>query len=312
VNVAGAVVAAVAAAIAFALAALLQQRAAIAEPADLSLRPSLLVALLRRPLWLAGVGVLVAGYGLQACALAFGPVALVQPLITTELVFAVPIAMTLRHGSPGWREWLGVAFVVGGVSLFLTVASPAAGTPSAGVAMWVLVIGAAAVAVGAALDIARGAGPRRRAMALAMAAGIAFAVLAVLTKTTVSLLGIGLTAALTAWQTYAVVVVGILGLLFSQSAYQAGPLTFSMPVVAVVEPTVAVLIGSTVLDEHVQLGGGALGFEVLGACVAAVGVVLLATSRVVLSLYEQREPTHPQPDPEGERAHPKIPATSAW
>lgn len=296
-SVGGAVVASLGAALAFALAALLQQRAARAEPAELSLRPSLLFALIHRPLWLAGVGALIAGYGLQALGLALGPVALVQPLITTELVFAVPIATLVRHGRPGWREWCGVAAVVGGVSLFLTVASPSPGTPDASLAMWALVLGMAGAAVATSVGLASGAGPRRRAMVLASAAGVTFAVLAVLTKTTVSLLGDGLSAALAGWQTYAVVVVGILGLLFSQSAYQAGPLTFSMPVVAVIEPTIAVVVGSTILDEQVSLAGDSLVLELIGAGLAAIGVVLLATSRVVLSLYETRKPTLPVSDP---------------
>ena len=284
-NLPGCVAAGVAAALFFALAALLQQRAASRESGEKSLRLSLLLSLMRRPLWLAGVGALVCGYGLQALALALGPVAIVQPLITIELVFAVPIASLVRHGRPGLREWLAVMAVCGGVSLFLVVADPASGTPNASRVMWVLVTSAAGGAIVLALWSAIGAGPRRRAMSLAAAAGLAFALLAVLTKTTVSLLEQGLGAALAGWQTYAVVGVGILGLLFSQSAYQAGPLTFSMPVVAVVEPTVAVVIGSTILDERVRLGGGALLLELLGALVAATGVVLLATSRMVLSIY---------------------------
>jgi drug/metabolite transporter (DMT)-like permease len=285
VNTAGCVVAALGAAVAFALAALFQQRAARREPAELSLRARLLIALARRPLWLAGVGALVSGYGLQALALALGPVAPVQPIITTELVFAVPIAALAQHGRPGRREWSGALSVVGGVSLFLSVADPASGSASASLSDWLVVVCSSATGVAIALVVAHDGGPRRRAMALAAAAGVAFAILAVLTKTVVNLFSEGLAATLGGWQTYAVVVVGILGLLLSQSAYQAGPLAFSMPVVAVVEPTVAVLVGSTVLDESVKLGGLALAAELLGACLAAVGVTLLATSDVVTSLY---------------------------
>lgn len=308
-SIGGCVLAALTAAFSFALAALFQQRAARKESAELSLRPSLLISLVRRPLWLAGVLALVLGYGFQALALALGPVALVQPMITTELVFAVPVAGLLSTNRPGWREWSGVLLVTGGISLFLTVAQPAAGTSNAGIVLWFLVIGAAAAAVALALDIARGAGPRRRAMSLAAAAGVTFALLAVLTKTVTSLFQLGLGTMFTSWQTYGVIVVGILGLLFSQSAYQAGPLAFSMPVVAVVEPTVAVVIGSTILGEEVALSGAALALELLGAGIAASGVVLLATSPVVLELYGSRENRTDRRAPEERKAPEKKTAT---
>lgn len=271
----------------FALAALLQQRAAQREPIEHSLRPSLLLALARRPLWLGGVGALVAGYGLQALALGLGPVALVQPVITVELVFAVPIAMWVGHRRPGRRDWLGICLVVGGVSLFLGVASPASGVPDPTAKTWSIVIISVAGALALIAAVAAGAGPRRRAMVLAAGAGIAFALLAVLTKATTYALSHGSSSVLSTWELYAVVVVGIVGLLYSQSAFQAGPLAHSMPVIAIIEPTVAVVIGSTVLNERIGLSGAALGVELAGAVAASVGVVLLATSKVVLSIYEK-------------------------
>src|SRR5690348_12116202 len=83
------IAAALAAAVAFALAAVFQQEAARTADPDSSLSPRLLLILLRRPRWLAGVGLLLCGYGLQALALVNGPVALVQPIVATELAFAV-------------------------------------------------------------------------------------------------------------------------------------------------------------------------------------------------------------------------------
>ena len=61
------------------------------------------VALLRRLLrdkrWWLGSLVAAAGFGLQAAALGFGSVVLVQALLATSLLFALPL---LRH-SP-WAE----------------------------------------------------------------------------------------------------------------------------------------------------------------------------------------------------------------
>jgi hypothetical protein len=48
----------------------------------------LLAHLTRRRLWLAGIALSAAAYGLQALALAFGPLALVAPVTAMDLLFA--------------------------------------------------------------------------------------------------------------------------------------------------------------------------------------------------------------------------------
>lgn len=121
--------AALAAAVSFAVAAVFQQESAQSVGQDKSLSLRLLAELLRRPRWLAGVGFLLAGYGLQALALAFGPVALVQPIIVVELAVAIPLGILRGQGRVGWREWAGIVCVMGGVSLFVGAASPSPGTP---------------------------------------------------------------------------------------------------------------------------------------------------------------------------------------
>jgi drug/metabolite transporter (DMT)-like permease len=126
-NLAGTVFAALGAACCFAIAAVLQQLAARTVPREDSMRIKLLVHLVRRPLWLIGVAAMLVGYGLQALALSLGPVALVQPIVVTELAFAIPMAMWLDRKRPGVREWLGLGGVVIGVSTFLLGAVPAAG-----------------------------------------------------------------------------------------------------------------------------------------------------------------------------------------
>lgn len=289
------IAAALGAAISFAVAAVLQQESAQAVSEDKSLSLALLGALLRRPKWLAGIAFLLSGYGLQALALAYGPVALVQPIVITELAFAIPLGIWRRHHRAGRREWLGIACVVGGVSLFLFTASPVEGTPDPPAAEWLASLVPVAGVVGAALAVgSRSRGPRR-AMFLGAAAGLSFGVLAVLTKSTTYLLGLDAGRAFSSWQPYATVVVGIVALVVSQSAYQAGPLAYSMPFVGVLEPAMAVVIGDTVLGEQVRLGGGFLAAEAVAATAACFGIVLLATSRTVLSIYEEGAPSRSRP-----------------
>ncbi len=283
-----AVLYALGAATSFALAAVLQQEAAQDAAAEASLRLRLLLGLLRQPKWLFGIAMLLLGFALQALALANGPVSLVQPIVATELAFAIPVAIWRRRRAAGMREWIGIACVLGGVSAFLAVASPESGTAQPGTLTWVLSLApvgaliAAAVALGAA---ARGPG---RASLLGAAAGLAFGLLAVLTKSVTRRLSIGVAQTFTSWEIYLLVVVGVFALVLSQSAYQAGPLALSMPMISVLEPIVAVVIGETALDEQARLAGWALAGEGLAAFVACAGIVTLATSPLVLGAYGER------------------------
>ncbi len=278
---------AVGAAVSFALAAVFQQEAARSADPEASLSPRLLLILLHRRKWLAGVGLLLCGYGLQALALSAGPVAVVQPIVATELAFAIPIGIWRRRRRAGRREWAGIAAVLLGVSVLLWVASPVKGTSQPSQLDWLLCLVPVGVAV-AALVAASGRvrGPNR-AVLLGSAAGLAFALLAVLTKAVTHNLGVDVASTFTNWEVYFLVGLGITALVISQSAYQAGPLALSMPAIAIVEPTVAVLIGDTVFHEQARLGGAALAVELLAAAIAALGLLALATSPTVLSIYDQ-------------------------
>src|SRR5262249_7544126 len=67
--------------------------------------------LIRHPLWLTGWLVNLAGFGSQAVALYFGSVALVQPLLVTQLLFALPMAAVQRRERPIPRDWVAAALI---------------------------------------------------------------------------------------------------------------------------------------------------------------------------------------------------------
>lgn len=286
------IICALLAAVSFAFAAVMQQESTQSVTADKSLTIGLLVELLSRKKWLLGLGAMLAGFGLQAVALSFGPVAVVQPIVVTELAFAIPFGILRRHRRAGIREWAGILAVMSGVSIFLLVTSPTKGIYNPPTTQWIESL----VPVGGvvAATIALGAARRdaKRAMFLGSAAGLSFGVLAVLTKAVTHLLSADVTKALTTWQVYVAIGVGVVALVVSQSAYQAGPLAFSMPFVGVLEPVVAVIIGDTVLDEQVSIGGGQLALAAAAAALACVGIVLLTTSHTVLSIYEEMPSGH--------------------
>jgi drug/metabolite transporter (DMT)-like permease len=284
------VLAALGAAISFAFAAVLQQEATQSVSEDKSLSIGLLTELVRRPQWLGGGACLLTGFGLQAVALAYGPVALVQPIVVTELAFAIPLGILRRHRRAGRREWMGIGCVVTGISLFLLIASPTSGIAEPSGEAWITsLVPVGAVAAGAVVLGSAHKGPMR-AMFLGAAAGLSFGVLSVLTKALTQLFSRDVSQAFVTWQVYVTIGVGIAALIVSQSAYQAGPLAYSMPLVSLLEPVVAVVIGDTVLGEQVHLSGGTVLLELLVAGLASVGILLLTTSPTVLSIYEELHP----------------------
>jgi drug/metabolite transporter (DMT)-like permease len=294
-NLGASIAAALGAALSFALAALLQQEAAQQVSTEKSLSFRLLTDLLHRAKWLAGIALLLAGFGLQALALANGPVALVQPIVITELAFAIPLAIWRGHHRAGRREWTGIAAVIIGVSLFLWASAPAPGIPDPDNASWLAALIPVALVTTALVLVGATRRDRSRAMLLGAAAGLAFGILAVLTKATTHLLSQDAAGAFGHWQPYVAIAVGIVALVVSQSAYQAGPLAYSMPFIGVLEPLVAVVLGDTLLGEAIELSGASLVLVATSAAVAISGIALLTTSRVVLSVFEERPRPRPLP-----------------
>ena len=292
------VICALLAAVLFAFAAVMQQESTLTVPTDKSLSPGLLLDLLRRPKWVLGGLSMVSGFGLQAVALAFGPVALVQPIVVLELAFAIPFGILRRHRRAGLREWAGIMAVMAGIAIFLLAADPRNGVGNPPSSQWIESL--VPVGIVAAMCVAIGSTRRgpTRAMLLGSAAGLSFGVLSVLTKAVTHLLSSDVAKAFVTWQVYVAIGVGVAALTVSQSAYQAGPLAYSMPFIGVLEPLVAVVIGDAVLGEAVRLTQTQFVLELAAAAVACLGILLLTTSETVLSIYEERlAPEHDDPAP---------------
>lgn len=295
-----AVVCAIAAGACFAAGGLLQQHVASSRPAREALTVRLLADLVRQPLWLYGIGLALLAYVLESVALAFGPLVLVQPLVVTELLAALPISMRWDglHIRP--REWAGAVAVTAGLAVGLVSAAPGAGIALPGLSAWLPALVVTTVAASAAVAAGRRTRGPLRASLFAVAAGITMAVQAALLKSVIALFKRGLQPGLTSWQLWAMVAASLLGLLFVQSAFQAGPLAASMPVVDSVSPAVAIILGVLVFHEAVRSGPWLAGI-VTGLASLFAGIVLLDTSAVVRQQQriEHRRaatPEPPQPD----------------
>lgn len=273
-----AVVAALAAALVFAVSAVIEQRCVHTVPPRGALDPRLLLDLAREPLWLAAIGLSVAGLVLQVIALRFGPLALVQPVLVCNLLFAVLIrAHLLGRRWPDRVVLAGVACCAGGLAAFLVVARPHGDRFTLPPLSVVPLAAALAGVLGACLAVAR-FGPRRaRPLALGLACGMTFGVTAFLLKELSHNIsqGSGLASAL--WPLYAVVVLGPLAFLLNQSAFQAGILIAPvLSVITVADPLVSIAVAALWLHEHIAAGTADIAAEAAALVVMTAGIVVLA------------------------------------
>ncbi|WP_316742446.1 DMT family transporter [Streptomyces sp. MK7] len=240
----------------------------------------LLLALARRPVWLAGICGVLASAMFQALALVNGPMALVQPLFIMELPFALLAAGALMHRRLPGAGWWAVAGVVCGLVLVLVAASPSGSKDQASMVRWVPALILCLGAMAAAVVLARpGRPPLFRAAVLAAAAAIGNALTAAMLKSASGVLDAdGLDAFLTTWQTYGFAVVGLSSLLLLENALQAGSLAASQPALTIGDATVSLLLGVMLFGEHVRTGVWLLP-ELVGAGLIAWGVIRL--TRVV-------------------------------
>ncbi len=281
-----AVLASLAAGVCFAVAGVLQQWAASARPDEETLSMRLLGHLVRDRLWRYGIALAVLAYAFQSLALAFGPLSLVQPLIVAELIFAVPLSARLHRMRLGPREWFGTLAVAAGLALALASARPHGGRPGAAdLLSWLLILGATGALVCVALAAARLLSGPWRASAVALAGGAVMGTQSVLLAATVGRARHGFDALFSAWQTYALVVASVGGLLLIQSAFQQGPLAASMTVIDATEPVVAVTVGTAVFGEAVHTGWPVTAITAAGMALVAAGIVSLDSSPLIAALH---------------------------
>ncbi|WP_415974959.1 DMT family transporter [Rhodococcus sp. 077-4] len=268
----------------FACASVAQQSAASSVPEG----GSLISALIRSPRWWIGVLGDGGGYVVQIAALWVGSVLVVQPVLVTALLFALPMSAKLAGRTLPASTWALAALMATALAVFIVVGDPSEGRTDAPFTQWLIPLAVAAVVIGgAAVSGLLLSSPGVRALLLGAAGGLLFGLAAALTKYVTDLVDGDPLGALTAWQTYALVGSGVLGFYLQQRAFQAGPLTASMPAVTIGEPLGAAFIGLTVLSERIRAEGAALAVIVVAVAVMLVTTILL--SRTQASSDVERE-----------------------
>ncbi|MCG5433149.1 DMT family transporter [Mycobacterium sp. MYCO198283] len=269
------VAAALLAAVFAAVGIVVRQRATLDVPADKGVSATMFRSLLRSKLWWAGTGSAVAGYAFQALALAYGSLILVQPLLVSALLFALPLSARLSNRAVTRVDWAWAGLLTISLAVFVLVARTEPGDYEVSLrALFTAVVLCSAFVVGC-VALALRADGWIRAELLAIAVGVLFGAIAVLTKivmhavTSGSGLGWLITPALPV-----LLCASVIGTLLQQSAFHAGKLQASVPTMLVLEPVVAVGLGALMLGEHLIFEG--LQPIVLGATIAAMTAATIA------------------------------------
>jgi hypothetical protein len=289
-----AVAAALAGALVFGISSVADQRSTKRVKTRRALSPGILLDLARQPLWITAIGANLMGFVLQVVALDFGSLALVQPLLVCDLVFAVLIARYLDSRAnvppPGGRRgvlvmFAGVAACTAGVAGFLAIGQPSGGETRASFSILPPLALGLVVVVGGCLAVAA-RNRNVRPLALALACGVNYGIAAFTIKLVTSEFGGGLIKLFGNWPIYVLAVVGPLGFLLNQDAFQQG--TFLAPVQAIIttaDPIISIGLGIVWL--HVRLRGGP------AATFGEVASLLLMTAGIVITAHHSPQAGRP-------------------
>jgi hypothetical protein len=292
---------ALASALAFASSTVIQHRAATSAPSTSGRGAALRLAgqLVRDRGWLAGQAAAAAGLLLHGLALRSGQVVVVQPVLSSGLVFSLALGAWIdrRHPDrplPDGGQWAAAGLVVTGLTVFLLAADPRGGTATGRPGVLLSSVVTVLALAGLAALWSRRATAPHLSLVLGGIAGFGFGITGLLLKDVV---GLPATRWLLSWPLYALLVVGAVSVVSAQWAYRAGTLIASLPAMTVLEPLVAIGLASPAFAE--RLAPGALAH--LGQ---ALGVVMLTGGVFLLARRTARRSTAPKPAPGRRRARP--------
>jgi drug/metabolite transporter (DMT)-like permease len=272
----------------------LQQNAAQREPASRFLSLRLITDLLKQPRWLAGIACMVGGQVLAAWSIGNLSLAFVEPLLTTNLVFALLLAVPIAKATLRFWEIFGAVVLCLGVALLSAARSAKPiGLSFGSVSHWPAAAVIAAIAF-AAVHAGRTHPGRPRAMLTGMAAGLVFGIQDALTRQTLQILNSnGAGAMFTTWAPYALVGAGAIGIWLMQSAFNSGPLPLSLPAISAGEPLVGILLGVLVFGDRIQIAPGELALQAGGIFALIVGVILVGRAPALSQLRGWTPPSLP-------------------
>jgi drug/metabolite transporter (DMT)-like permease len=279
------------------VASVLQRMAAQTAPAASALHLSLFSYLIRRKVWLAGIGMVILASVCQAVALATGPVALVQPIFIIELPFTLLVASRLAKRKLPRRTWLAVGLVTVALGAGLAVAAPSGGGTEASPRVWTMALVITGIFEVVVITVGVRARGNVRGAAFGLAAACGYALTATLLKSAVAALSRGIGPFFTTWQLYATAAAGVGALFLLQNALQAGSLVAVQPPLTLGDALISACYGVTVFDETVQAEGWQLAAEIVAVIAIAIGCIELSRSLAMVHEPKPAESIVDEPKP---------------
>jgi drug/metabolite transporter (DMT)-like permease len=271
----------------------LQQRAAERAPQSHVLSLRLFGGLVRNRTWLAGIVCMILGQILAAWSIGHLSLGFVEPLLATNLLFALILAIPLSGQRIRVTEVAGAVLLIAGEAI-LSLAREAQpiGQSFGSVSHWPAAGVIAAIAFVAVQAGQRRSG-KRRATLTGLGAGLVFGIQDALTRQTLQILqNHSLSGMLHSWSAYCLVATGAVGILLMQSAFNSGPLHSSLPTITAGEPVAGILLGVLIFGDRVPLAPEDLALQAGGIFILVVGVVLVARAPALTSLRKAVEPVH--------------------
>lgn len=262
----------------FAVAATLQHRAVGEATNGQALSLDAFRSLFRRPGWLLGLGSAVCGAGLGVVALMLAPVSVIQPIGIISVPLAVLFAARRSGSRPTRGMVIGIGLSVVAIATFVSITAGTAITTSAGgTALLVTSLVIAGVVTIFAL-LSRLGPDWLRCAASAGGGATAFGLMTVLVKAAAEQMA-GNFAMITEPTVLAmlggIVVALAVGGWLTQQAFASGPPELVLACLTVVDPLVAVVLGTLVLGEGAQFAPLTIAVMVVCAVAAAAGVIAL-------------------------------------
>jgi hypothetical protein len=237
-------------------AAVLQRKAAAQVPSERSMHVSLVADLMRRRVWLAGIALVIVAALCQAAALAFGPIALVQPIFIIELPVTLVLATLIMRNRRAVHQlpWAAIITTTIALGAGLAIAAPSGATDAAQNTSWIIALIATAGFEALLITAALGVHGEPRAALLGLAAACGYALTAALMKNAMADLNTGAVRFFTNWHIYATAAAGVGALFLLQNALQAGSLVASQPMLTVGDALISISLGVTLFSEQLRVG----------------------------------------------------------
>ena len=277
---------ALASAVSFALAAVLEKREAMRQPASAALKLGLFLRLAQRPLWLLAIVFETLGFGLKILAVDHGPVMVIQPILATQVVFALIFGVLIERYPTRMQDWLGAVMVAAGVAIFVEGIDARSGHYENAATLWAIVLASAVAVTGGALAAGKYV-ERYRSFFWGVAAGCLWGLQIAFIKVVTShfhgteqLLD-GLEQMLIEPYVYGLLVTAVTGFLVLQSAFQSGSLAIALTSYTAVEVLTAVALGALFFGEVPNLGPQAIGLIVAALVLMTGGILLISRSPAV-------------------------------